>query len=89
LSTTQGIKLDNEVSERLKTLAKQRNRSPHWLMRDAISKYLEHEERYEIEKKEDMTRWENYLLTSKAIDGDKVEKWLEDLSHGKKSECPK
>ena len=36
-----------------------------------------------------MTRWENYLLTGKVIDGDKVEKWLEDLSHGKKSECPK
>jgi hypothetical protein len=52
-------------------------------------KYLEQEKRYEIEKKEDMARWENYVLTGKAIDGDKVEKWLEDLSLGKKSECPK
>jgi len=83
MATTQGIKLDDETQRRLKALAEKRHRSPHWLMRSAIENYLEQEEQYEQEKTEDMTRWEHYVLTGKAIDQEKVEAWLKDLSHGK------
>jgi hypothetical protein len=51
MSTTQGIKLDEETVSRLKSLAQQRNCSAHWLMRTAILDYLEREERYEREKR--------------------------------------
>jgi predicted transcriptional regulator len=83
MTTTQGIKLDDETQKRLKRLAEKRNRSPHWLMRSAIEDYLKREEQYEREKEEDMERWENYVLTGKAIGQEKVETWLKDLSQGR------
>jgi predicted transcriptional regulator len=46
MSTTQAIKLDDETSKRLKSLAEQRNRSAHWLMREALARYLAEEEEY-------------------------------------------
>ncbi len=67
---TQGIRLDDMTSQRLKELAAQRDRTPHWLMKEAIARYLDSEERYEQEKAEDMARWENYLLTGTAIASD-------------------
>ena len=45
--TTMGVKLDRETRDRLQKLGKARNRSSHWLMREAIRRYLEVEERYE------------------------------------------
>lgn len=82
MSTTQGIKLDETTQQRLKVLAAKRDRSPHWLMRTAIELYLEKEERYEIEKAEDMKRWERYLATGRAVEGDTVESLLQDMSDG-------
>jgi predicted transcriptional regulator len=79
MSTTQGIKLDEETSLRLKTLAQQRNRSAHWLMRAAILDYLDREEHYEQEKQEDMARWERYVLTGKVISEEDAEARLKSL----------
>lgn len=89
MSTTQGIKLDDETRKRLKALGEKRSRSPHWLMRTAIESYLEREENYEREKSEDMERWEEYLLTGQTVENDKVIDWLNDLSLGKKRKWPK
>lgn len=89
MSTTQGIKLDENTQARLKALAEKRKRSPHWLMRTAIENYLEHEEQYEAEKAEDAARWEHYLITGKAIDGDGMEKLLQGLAKGKHVAWPK
>jgi len=89
MSTTQAIKLDDETNSRLKALAHQRNRSAHWLMRDALQRYLAEEERYEREKSEDLAEYEEYLLTGKAIDNEMVTSWLGDLADGKKTPWPK
>ena len=83
MSTTQGIKLDEDTQARLRALAEKRNRSPHWLMRTAIESYLKREEQYEAEKAEDMARWEEYVLTGNAMAQEKVETWLHDLANNK------
>ena len=88
MSTTQGVKLDDKTKDRLKALGQKRNRSPHWLMRNAIEKYLAREEKYEREKSDNMKRWEEYQLTGKAIEQDEVEGWLKDLSQNKSKPCP-
>ena len=88
MSTSQGIKLDEITRSRLKALAEKRKRSPHWLMRAAIEKYLDQEELYEREKSEDMARWEQYLLTGSAVEHAKVEPWLEGLADNKISAWP-
>jgi predicted transcriptional regulator len=89
MTTTQGIKLDEETRDRLKTLGEKRDRSPHWLMRAAIESYLDHEEKYENEKAEDLQRWERYQLTGRAIDGEVVEDWLDDLANNRATSCPR
>jgi predicted transcriptional regulator len=89
MSITQAIKLDDETNDRLKVLAQQRNRSAHWLLRDALRRYLAEEERYEREKAEDLAEYEDYLLTGKAISNDTVASWLNKLASGKKTAWPK
>ena len=37
---TTSLKLDPELRDRLRRLAKARRRTPHWLMREAIVQYL-------------------------------------------------
>ena len=83
MSTTQAIKLDDETSRRLKALAEQRNRSAHWLMREALERYLTDEERYEREKAEDLAAYEEYLETGIAVENDEVVTWLNELAKGK------
>lgn len=89
MSITQAIKLDDETNDRLKVLARQRNRSAHWLLRDALQRYLAEEERYEREKAEDLAEYEDYLLTGKSIPNDTVASWLNELANGKKTAWPK
>lgn len=78
---TQGIKLDEETRARLKALGKQRDRSPHWLMKRAIHNYLDKEEAYEREKREDEERWQNYKKYG-GIDHSEVEPWLKHIASG-------
>jgi predicted transcriptional regulator len=85
MSSTQAIKLDDETTNRLRTLAQQRNRSAHWLLRDALQRYLLEEERYEREKAEDLAEYEDYMVTGKAIDQETVAAWLHELASGKKT----
>lgn len=89
MAVTQGVKLDESTSRRLKALAQQRKRSAHWLMRDAIDRYLSEEEQYEREKAEDMAEYEEYLLTGKAISNGPVAVWLNKLAYGNNAPWPK
>jgi predicted transcriptional regulator len=89
MTTTQGIKLDDTTRERLKQLGKLKQRSSHWLMRTAIEQFLEKEEEYEREKREDMERWQRYQLTGHAVSQQDANRWLSELADGKSPPCPK
>lgn len=88
-TTTQGIKLDPATRERLKALGKLKKRAPHFLMKEAIASYLEREERYERERREDAERWEKYQLTGEAVSHERATAWLEELAQGKAAPCPR
>jgi predicted transcriptional regulator len=77
---TIGVKLDEETRDRLKKLGKTRQRTTHWLMKDAIARYLKTEERYEQEKAEDMVRWQRYLDTDHAIPHEEAKARLDELA---------
>ena len=79
MSTTLGIKLDDQTKQRLKNLAQKRDRSPHWLMKNAIEEYLKQAELYEAEKDEDQKRWDNYINTGISIDNATVNNWVSTL----------
>lgn len=89
MAITQAIKLDNDTHNRLKALAQQRNRSVHWILRDALQRYLIEEEPYEREKAEDLAEYEDYLLTGKGIDSKTVSSWLKKLADGNRTTWPK
>lgn len=88
MGTTFGIKIDDALRERLKALAEARQRTPHWLAKEALTQYLDREEQRERERLEDEARWERYVLTGDAVDHDQARDWLSALAAGKDAECP-
>ena len=78
--TTMGVKVDEETRERLKRVAKMKDRSVHWLMKEALRRYLESEERFEQEKAEDLARFQAYLDTGRHISNDEMMSWLDELA---------
>ncbi len=79
-TTTVGVKLDEETRARLKKLGEAKQRSAHWLMKDAIARYLDSEEHYEQEKVEDDARWQRYLETGTHITHEEMTAWLDKLA---------
>jgi len=79
-TTTMGVKLDDETCARLKKLGEAKQRSPHWLMKEAIRRYIEVEERYEQEKTEDLARYQAYLDTGTHITHEDMVMWLDELA---------
>ncbi len=88
-STTLGVKLDEQTRDRLKALAKIKDRAPHWLIKAALVEYLEREERVEQERREDAERWERYQLTGEVITHEAVTEWLDALARGERKPCPR
>ena len=70
------IKLDDDLSNRVRRLAEQRQRSPHWIMREAIREYVTREEARESFRQEAMASWLAYRETGRHLTGDEVRAWL-------------
>jgi len=83
-----GVKLDDQLQTRLKALGKKCDRSPHWLMRKAISEFVEREEGAEQERKLLLERWNRYQETGESISHEKVVNWLETWGLDKEISCP-
>ena len=56
MPTPVAVKLDEDVHSRVKVLAEARDRSPHWMMREAISQYVEREEKREAFRQDGIRR---------------------------------
>jgi predicted transcriptional regulator len=74
--TSKAVKLDDAIYSRLKVLAEARRRSPHWLMKEAISQFLEREEEAEHIRQETMKRWTRFEGSGETVDHEAVEAWL-------------
>jgi predicted transcriptional regulator len=70
------IKIDDDLKARVQQLAGQRQRSPHWVMREAIRQYVEREEARESFKKEALSSWKEYQETGRHLTGEEVRGWL-------------
>ncbi len=75
--TTLGVKIDADLRRRLKSLARARRRSAHWLAREAIQRYVETEEDAERVKRETIERWERYQATADHAEDEAVMAWLD------------
>jgi predicted transcriptional regulator len=87
-STTVGVKLDDEMRERLKALGEHKRRSTHWLMKEAIRDYVEREEQVERERQLTLERWERYEMAGESVRHEEVEEWLDSLGTAREKACP-
>lgn len=85
---TVSVKLSPSVAGRVKTLAEAKNRTPHFLMREAIETYVEREEKREAFRQDALQAWEEYQQTGLHLTGDEVDAWLEKLEAGEDAEMP-
>ena len=81
-TTTVGVRLDRETQQRLEVLGKLRDRSPHYLMKSAIERFLDVEEALENERKVVKERWAKYELTGESVDHDDVKAWAASIHQG-------
>ena len=77
--STMGVRLNEEIQHRLEALGKARDRTPHYLMKAAIERYLDVEEAIEAERQLAQARWEKYELTGDTIDHSDVKAWATSL----------
>lgn len=82
------IKIDEDTKARVKRLADARQRTPHWLMREAITQYLEREELREAFRQETLRAWEAFRATGQHVTADEADAWLAQLEQGNDFEPP-
>ena len=82
------IKIDEDIKARVKRLAEARNRTAHWLMREAITQYVDREEKRESFRQDTLKAWEEYRTTGKHVSGEEADAWLAKLELGQDIEPP-
>ena len=82
------IKIDADIKERVKRLADARHRSPHWLMREAISQYVEREEKRHAFRQDAIRAWDEYQATGLHVTLAEADAWLTKLEAGQDVEPP-
>ena len=82
------IKIDDELKGRVQRLASLRNRSAHWIMREAIAQYVNREESRESLKQEALASWAHYQETGNHLTGMEVRAWLNTWGTETETELP-
>ncbi|MFT4195453.1 CopG family ribbon-helix-helix protein [Ottowia sp.] len=82
------IKIDDDIKARVKRLADARHRTAHWLMREAITQYVEREEKREAFRQHTLKAWEEFQQTGMHLTGEEVDAWMARLEAGEDAELP-
>lgn len=82
------IKIDDDIKVRVKRLADARHRTAHWLMREAITQYVDREEKREAFRQDTLKAWEDYRTTGLHVTADEADAWLAELERGNDVEPP-
>jgi predicted transcriptional regulator len=90
MSTTKpvAIRIDFDTRERVKRLADARQRTPHWLMHEAITQYVEREEKRERFRQDAFAAWHDYRTTGRHATATEADAWLAKLEAGQDAEPP-
>ena len=83
------INIDHETQERVQRLADLRQRTPHSMMKDAISQYLDREEKRETFRNDAINAWDEHQSTGLHVDGAEVTAWLETWGEENEQAAPK
>lgn len=80
------IEMDQATRDRVKRLAVARQRIPDGMIKEAIHRYLDREEKREAFREETLDAWKEVESTGVHADADEVIAWLE--SWGGENELP-
>ena len=83
------IKIDEDIKARIKLLAQARHRTAHWLMREAITQYVDREEKRESFRQDTLKAWQDFRTSGDHVSAEKVDAWLAELEMGNDIEPPK
>jgi predicted transcriptional regulator len=83
------VKLDEEMLVRIRELAELRQRSPHWIIREAIGQYVVREEQREKLKKDTEQAWEEFQATGQHVTAEAMENWLASWGAEDEQDAPK
>ncbi|WP_439633316.1 CopG family ribbon-helix-helix protein [Glycocaulis sp.] len=86
MTSPTSIKLDDDMKRRVQDLARTRKRSSHWIMREAISQYVEREEKREALRRATIDAWEEFQASGQQATAEEVDEWL--ASWGTDNERP-
>lgn len=86
--STTSVKLDAETKDRVQRLASIKQRSTHWLMREAIEQYVAREEKQEQQRQDALAVWEEYRTTGLHVTAEEADAWLAKLEAGEDVEPP-
>lgn len=82
------IKLDQDMRDRLKRLVAAKGRSTHWILRRAISQFVELEESREVFRAAVLQAWHQYQGTGLHVTRDDADAWLARLQAGEQVPVP-
>lgn len=82
------IKIDEDTKARVKRLADARQRTPHWLMREAITQYVDREEKREAFRQDALKAWNAYRSTGLHVTAEEADAWMDQLEQGNDIDPP-
>jgi len=82
------VKLDQDTRDRLKRLAEAKDRSTHWMLREAVSQFVEREEKREAFRQAGLQAWAEYQATGQHVTHDEADMWLAKLEAGEEAAVP-
>ncbi len=85
---TMGVKLNEDIKARLQALGESRERTPHWLMKKAITDFLDREEELERRNREADEALKEYQNSGQYVSHETMEIWLETWGTDKEGPCP-
>ncbi|ALX93688.1 MULTISPECIES: CopG family ribbon-helix-helix protein [Serratia] len=88
MATATSIKIDEELKLRVQQIALARQRTAHWIMREAIREYVEREEKREALRNDALRAWETYQADGKHLTQEEADNWLANLEKGDDTEIP-
>ena len=85
---TIAVKLDQDTRDRLKRLADAKDRSTHWMLREAVAQFVEREKKREGLQQAGLQAWEAFQATGKHVTHDEADAWLTKLEAGHAAAAP-
>lgn len=82
------VKLEPELKAKLKALGLAKKRSTHWLMCEAVRRYVEIEEEAERHKREAQEALERFEATGEYVAHRDVEAWLKSWGSDRERPAP-